>query len=414
MIYVAILGHGVVGSGVAEVLLKNRSSIAHKVGEELEIRRILDLRDFPDSPYADRFTKNFDEILQDPEIRIVVETMGGLHPAYDFVKSCLLAGKNVVTSNKELVAAKGDELLEIARDNNLNFLFEASVGGGIPILRPLDQCLAANEVCEIAGILNGTTNFMLTKMIEEDMPFEEALALAQKLGYAERNPSADIDGHDACRKICILASLAFGKHVHPDQVHTEGIAAITLADVQAAEAYGGVIKLIGRVHKLPDGHLHCMVSPMVLPKTSLLADVNDVFNGILVRGDAIGDVVFYGRGAGKLPTASAVVADVIDEAKHLSARKYFFWSRGQEGYVRDYREEPSAELIRTRFASGTAEEARQRVQAVFPAAAFVTVPDGPQDEIVWVSPVLPEKELVGQLDSLQDLTVVSRVRIAAL
>ena len=244
MVYVAILGHGVVGSGVAEVLRKNADSIAHKAGEPIEIRRILDLREFPDLPYADKFTKEFDDILHDPDIRIVVETMGGLHPAYDFVKSCLLAGKNVVTSNKELVAAKGDELLEIAKNNNLNFLFEASVGGGIPILRPIDQCLAANEVYEIAGILNGTTNFMLTRMIEDHMSFEDALALAQKLGYAERNPSADVDGHDACRKICILASLAFGKHVYPEQIHTEGIGNITLDDVKFAEAYGGVIKLI--------------------------------------------------------------------------------------------------------------------------------------------------------------------------
>ena len=220
MIQVAILGHGVVGSGVAEVLRKNAASIAHKAGEAIEIKRILDLREFPDSPYAELFTKNFEDILHDPEIRIVVETMGGLRPAYDFVKSCLLADKSVVTSNKELVAAKGDELLEIAKDRNLNFLFEASVGGGIPILRPIDQCLAANEVYEIAGILNGTTNFMLTKMIEEGMGFEDALALAQKLGYAERDPSADIDGHDACRKICILASLAFGRHVYPCLLYT--------------------------------------------------------------------------------------------------------------------------------------------------------------------------------------------------
>ena len=338
MVYVAILGHGVVGSGVAEVLRKNADSIAHKAGEPIEIRRILDLREFPDLPYADKFTKEFDDILHDPDIRIVVETMGGLHPAYDFVKSCLLAGKNVVTSNKELVAAKGDELLEIAKNNNLNFLFEASVGGGIPILRPIDQCLAANEVYEIAGILNGTTNFMLTRMIEDHMSFEDALALAQKLGYAERNPSADVDGHDACRKICILASLAFGKHVYPEQIHTEGIGNITLDDVKFAEAYGGVIKLIGRVSRLQDGRVSGLVAPMILPAASLLADVNDVFNGIMVRGDAIGDVVFYGRGAGKLPTASAVVADVVDALKHGSkVHDSLFWQPAEpvEGMLTD-------------------------------------------------------------------------------
>ncbi len=332
MINIAILGHGVVGSGVAEVLERNHDSIAHKAGDTIEVKRILDLRAFPDLPYAHKFTTAFDEIVNDSDIRIVVETMGGLHPAYEFVKACLLAGKSVVTSNKELVAAKGDELLAIAKENNLNFLFEASVGGGIPILRPLDQCLAANEVYEIAGILNGTTNFMLTRMVQDGMEFDEALALAQQLGYAERDPSADVDGHDACRKICILASLAFGKHVYPDGVYTEGIRDITLADVNAAAAGGYVIKLIGRVAKAED-KVRCMVAPMLVPGSSLLSDVNDVFNAIMVRGDAIGDVVFYGRGAGKLPTASAVVADVIDEVKHLRARKYLCWEPAVAEYV---------------------------------------------------------------------------------
>ncbi|MBQ3094737.1 MAG: homoserine dehydrogenase, partial [Clostridia bacterium] len=264
MVSIAIMGHGVVGSGVAEVLLKNTDSIAKKAGKQIEVKRILDLREFPDSPLADRFTKDFNEIVGDREISIGVETMGGLHPSYEFVKACLESGKSVVTSNKELVAAKGDELLKIAKANNLNFLFEASVGGGIPILRPLDQCLAANEVSEIAGILNGTTNFMLTKMIEDDMSFDDALALAQQLGYAEREPSADVDGHDAARKICILASLAFGRHVFPDQVHTEGIRGVSLEDVKCAASIGGVIKLIGRAKKQGD-NISCIVAPMVLP-----------------------------------------------------------------------------------------------------------------------------------------------------
>ncbi len=410
MIYVAILGHGVVGSGVAEVLRKNAQSIAHKAGDTIEIRRILDLREFPDSPYAALFTKDFKDILNDGDIRIVVETMGGLHPAYEFVKSCLLAGKSVVTSNKELVAAKGDELLEIARDNNLNFLFEASVGGGIPILRPIDQCLAANEVYEIAGILNGTTNFMLTKMIEEHMSFEDALALAQKLGYAERNPSADVDGHDACRKICILASLAFGRHVYPDQVHTEGISHITLDDVKYADAWGGVIKLIGRVVKRPDGRLNALVAPMILPRTSLLADVNDVFNGIMVRGDAIGDVVFYGRGAGKLPTASAVVADVIDEVKHIGARKYLFWERGSADYVADYKEGRDAALVRLQCTDIPAAPAQ--VAAVFGEVSYVHAPHAAADEVAFVTPVMAEGELDDKLAQLQSMQLVSRIRIA--
>ena len=407
MIYMAILGHGVVGSGVAEVLRKNAASIAHKAGDTIEIRRILDLREFPDLPYADLFTKNFDDILNDPEIRIVVETMGGLHPAYEFVKSCLTAGKSVVTSNKELVAAKGDELLEIARENNLNFLFEASVGGGIPILRPIDQCLAANEVYEIAGILNGTTNFMLTRMIEDQMSFEDALALAQQLGYAERNPAADVEGHDACRKICILASLAFGRHVFPEQVHTDGITHISLADVSYADALDGVIKLIGRAIKRPDGKLYCLVAPMILPKSSLLSDVNDVFNGIMVRGDAIGDVVFYGRGAGKLPTASAVVADVIDEVKHLGARKYLFWERGAADYVVDYTEGELSELVRVRDEDGAA----AKIAAVFGDVRFVQADNVPAGELAFVTPVLTEGALTDKLDA-SGLSVINRVRIA--
>ena len=236
MIEIAILGHGVVGSGVVEVLATHKDSILKRAQNEINIKYILDLKEFPDSPFADRFTKNFEDIIQDDDVKIVVEVMGGLHPAFEFVKQCLEKGKSVVTSNKELVASKGAELLKIAKEKNVNFLFEASVGGGIPIIRPIHQCLAANDVIEIAGILNGTTNFILTKMIRDQMSFEDALALAQKLGYAERNPAADIEGDDACRKICILASLAFGKHVYPDQVHTEGITKVTLGDVEYAEA----------------------------------------------------------------------------------------------------------------------------------------------------------------------------------
>lgn len=410
MVNVAIMGHGVVGSGVAEVLLKNAANIAHKAGTPVEIRRILDLRDFPDLPYADRFTKNFDDILHDEEIRVVVETMGGLHPAYEFVKACLQADKSVVTSNKELVAAKGDELLEIARSRNQNFLFEASVGGGIPILRPIDQCLAANEVYEIAGILNGTTNFMLTKMVEEGMSFDEALARAQTLGYAERDPSADIEGHDACRKICILASLAFGKHVYPAQVYTEGITDVQPADVRYAAAYGSVIKLLGRAKKLPDGRLYVLVAPMLLSESSLLADVHDVFNGIMVRGDAIGDVVFYGRGAGKLPTASAVVADIIDEVKHLKARKYLFWERGSDDYVIDHRQGETALYARLRCAD--VPQAIEQVRAQFGDVTRLVVEDAPPEELAFVTPAGREGELMEKLGALTDVAVLARIRVA--
>ena len=412
MVYVAILGHGVVGSGVAQVLRENADSIENKAGQALAVKRILDLREFPDDPYADRFTKNFDEILNDADIRIVVETMGGLHPAYDFVKACLLAGKSVVTSNKELVAAKGDELLCIAKEKNVNFLFEASVGGGIPILRPLDQCLAANHVHEIAGILNGTTNFMLTKMFEEDMDFGDALALAQKLGYAERDPSADVGGHDTCRKICILASLAFGKHVYPDQVYTEGIEMVSAADVACAAALDRVIKLIGFVRMLDDGRLHCLVAPMLVSKDSLLSDVKDVFNGIQVRGDVIGDVMFYGRGAGKLPTASAVVADVIDEVKHLENRKTIFWAAGEADYVAPVGEAAYAMMLR--LAANDRQAAIDRVKTVWTDATVLDADASPAGEVVVVTGHLTECALKADLDRLALGAPISRIRMADL
>ncbi|MDR1563858.1 MAG: homoserine dehydrogenase [Oscillospiraceae bacterium] len=336
MVYIAILGHGVVGSGVVEVMLHNADNINSRVKEEIFIKHILDLRSFPESPLASRFTTDFENIINDSEIRIVVEVMGGVHPAYDFVKRCLLAGKSVVTSNKELVAVKGAELIRVASENNVNFLFEASVGGGIPILRPLSQCLAANRVSEIAGILNGTTNFILTKMIKEQVSFEDALAEAQSLGYAERDPAADVDGHDACRKICILAALAFGKHVYPEAVYTQGIRSVKLEDVAYAENWGGVIKLIGLVREVENGKLQICVAPMLVSRESQIASVDGVFNGIKVNGDATGEIVFYGRGAGKLPTASAVVADIIDCVKHLSARKYLFWEDCDGSNIESY------------------------------------------------------------------------------
>ena len=346
MISVAIMGHGTVGSGVAEILTTHKQKLFKAVGEELYVKHILDLREFPDSPLADRFTKNFEDIVNDIEVRVVVEVMGGTNPAYDFVKRCLQAGKSVVTSNKELVAKHGAELLAVAKENNANFLFEASVGGGIPIIRPLSQCLVANEVDEIAGILNGTTNFIFGKMINDNMDFSDALKLAQDLGYAERNPEADIEGHDACRKICILASLAFGKHIYPDNVYTKGISEITLDDVKYADSLNYVIKLIGDVKKTEDGKLDILVAPMLLPKDCILSDINDVFNGILVKGDCTGDVMFYGKGAGKLPTASAVVADVVDCAKHLKARKRIFWTDSDESQVASYKDSKTAMYIR--------------------------------------------------------------------
>jgi homoserine dehydrogenase len=412
MVEIAVMGYGTVGSGVVEVLTKHVESIAARAKEQIDIKYILDLRDFPGSPFENKFTKSFDTILNDPEVRIVVEVMGGLHPAYDYVKKCLENGKSVVTSNKELVAAKGAELLKIAQKNNLNFLFEASVGGGIPIIRPISQCLAANEVVEIAGILNGTTNFILTKMIREKKGFDETLALAQKLGYAERNPAADIEGADACRKICILASLAYGKHVYPEQVHTEGITKITLRDVEYAAAWGGVVKLIGMVKRVKNGKVQIIVCPMFLPRESQLATVDDVFNGILVRGDSTGDVVFYGKGAGKLPTASAVVADIIDCVKHFKARKYLYWDDGAPEYVEDYLENETAMYICLK----THGDVSGLMKDLFGNAEQITRRNAEPGEMAFVTPVMKEKDIVEKIAHLSEsgVEILNTIRIGDL
>lgn len=312
----AVLGYGVVGSGVVELFYKNKKSIEKRAGTEMDVKYILDLRDFPESPYRDKLTKNFDDILNDDEVTSVAECMGGVEPAYTFVKACLEKGKSVSTSNKELVAAKGDILLKTAKENNCNFFFEASVGGAIPIIRPLHRCLAANDITRVAGILNGTTNFILTKMYNDNMPFDKALALAQELGYAEKDPTADIEGHDACRKICIISSLVFGKHVYPKDVYTKGISAIELCDVAAADVLGHGVKLVASVTALDDNKILPAVMPMLVSYDDIMAGVNDVFNAVVVYGDGIDKTMFYGRGAGKLPTASAVLGDVIEAVKH--------------------------------------------------------------------------------------------------
>lgn len=345
MINIAILGFGVVGSGVAEVIKQNSDSLCEKLGgQEINIKYILDKRSFPEHELGDRVTCDFDKIVSDPEIIMVVETMGGSHPAYEFSKRALEAGKNVVTSNKEVVANFGTELLAIARENNVNYLFEASVGGGIPIIRPMWQCLAANKIESVCGILNGTTNFILTKMIDENMDFSDALSLAQSLGYAEANPAADVEGMDTCRKICILASLAFGKTVSPDSVHCEGITEITLDDVAAASQLGYAIKLLGRAQSTPDG-TYVITAPHLVSYENPMAGVGDVYNAITVCGNAVGDVMFYGRGAGKMPTASAVVADIVDIAREC--KKAITWELSDKDPVIDYKKAKTSFFVRT-------------------------------------------------------------------
>ena len=316
MIKVAVLGYGNIGSGVVQVLLKNNETIAKKAGDEIVPACILDLRDFPGDVMEDKVVKDINLITQNPEISIVVETMGGTKPAYAFVKACLEAGKHVATSNKELVAAHGPELLEIAKAHHVSFLFEASVGGGIPIIRPLVSSITSDAVTEITGILNGTTNYMLTKMSEDGLDYDAVLEDAQERGYAERNPAADVEGHDARRKIAILSSLAFGKYVDYEDVYTEGITKITSADFAYAKVLGSRIKLFGTSKKKDDGSISTMVCPVMITNEHPLFAVNDVMNAILVRGESMGDLMFYGAGAGKLPTASAVVADVVNAARN--------------------------------------------------------------------------------------------------
>lgn len=341
----AIIGFGTVGSGIYEILKKN--SFKEKAGEDIDLKRILDIRDFGDHEASELFTKDFDVLCGDAEIDVVAETMGGLHPAYEYTKRLLAAGKSVVTSNKELVATYGPELLKIASENNVNYMFEASVGGGIPIIRPMTSCLLANNIEKIAGILNGTTNYILTEMFEKGKSFEAALADAQKLGYAERNPAADVEGYDACRKIAILASLAWGRFVPYDSVKTEGITAISEEDVKGAESLGRVIKLIGYAEKAGD-KINIMVRPMLVDKKMMLAGVSGVFNAVEVKGDFLGEAMFYGRGAGKEATASAVTADIIDCVKHKDSKKHnIYWSTEDNDFVLKPGADEASYFIRT-------------------------------------------------------------------
>ena len=336
MISVALLGFGVVGSGCAEVLTANKEKIEAHIGQEINIKYILDLREFPDSPFGHLVVHDFNTILNDPEVSVVAEMMGGSHPAYDFTKALLKAGKSVVTSNKEVVSTFGVELLTIAAENNARYLFEASVGGGIPIIRPLTNDLVANEILSIDGILNGTTNFILTKMRNEGSDFSEVLTEAQRLGYAEANPSADVDGVDAARKISILAALASGKLVDPKKVATEGIREVTPADMETARKLACTIKLIGHDETDENGKISVSVAPRFVPIASPLSTIDDVFNGILVKGNMLGDSLFYGRGAGKLPTASAVCADIIDAAfTDASHAKKLTWVAADDNDIAD-------------------------------------------------------------------------------
>lgn len=384
MINVAVMGHGTVGSGVVEILMTHVASIAEKVGDEIRVKYILDLRDLPEH-LADKAVKDFSVIENDPEVDIVVEVMGGVGAALEFSRRALNAGKSVVTSNKEVVAAHGYELTQLAKEKGVSYLFEASVGGGIPIIRPMSQCLAANDIQEIRGILNGTTNYILTRMIRAGLSFEDALAEAQQLGYAERDPSADVLGHDACRKICILSALAFGRHIYPRQITAEGITAIALADVDYASVAGKKIKLLGRAIRQQDGKVCAYVAPHLVDQSNPLAGVEDVFNAIAVRGDSVGNVMFYGPGAGKLPTASAVVADVMDIAVHRGNRKPICWADGGEDVVCGVEELESCWYVRTLTSDIALQSALGEVKILSKGgveAACITVAEMTRDELL--------------------------------
>ena len=394
---IAVMGYGTIGSGVVEVLEINKEKIAKRAGEPIEVKYVLDLREFPGTPIENKIVHDYKVIAEDPEIGIVVETMGGVEPAFTFVKAMLEAGKQVATSNKNLVAAKGAELIKVARDHGVNFQFEASVGGGIPIIRPLNKCLTADEIEEITGILNGTTNYMLTKMTEEGADFDEVLKDAQDKGYAEKDPTADIEGYDPCRKIAILTSLVAGQQVDFEDIHCEGITKITPEDIKYAKAMHRAIKLLASSRKVGDSYT-CLVAPYMIDDTHPLSGVNGVFNGVFLRGNVLGDAMFYGSGAGKLPTASAVVADVVDMTKHQNTNIYIDWKPEKLTLV-SYDDSVNSFFVRT-------DSPKSEVEAVFGHVDYIeNVVDG---EYAFTTGDMTEKDFA---DKASKVNVINRIRL---
>lgn len=402
MINIAVLGYGTVGSGVVEVINTNHKSINKRAGEEIHIKYVLDLRDFPGDPVQEVLVHDYETIVNDPEVQIVVEVMGGTEPAFTFVKRALLAGKSVCTSNKALVAKHGPELMEIARENNINFLFEASCGGGIPIIRPLNSSLTADEIDEITGILNGTTNYMLYKMSTEGSEFDDVLKEAQAKGYAEADPTADVEGYDSCRKIAILSSLAYGRFLDYEQIYTEGITKITPEDMAYAKELGMTIKLLGTSRKVGENSFYAMVAPFLLGQESPLYSVNDVFNGIFVHGNVLGDAMFYGSGAGKLPTASAVVADVVDIARHLHKTIMTNWTNEQLELM-------DIEDVRGRFFVRVKGCTLEAVKEAFGPVQIVNLKSCP-DEFAFITSVMPQKEYRVKAQKLGS-SVITMIRV---
>ena len=399
MIQVAVLGYGTVGSGVVEVIETNKADINKKAGEELNVKYILDLRDFPGDPYENKVVHDYQVIVNDPEVSVICETMGGIKPAYDFTKQALLAGKSVCTSNKELVANHGPELIRIAKENHCNYLFEASVGGGIPIIRPLNYSLTAEKIDAITGILNGTTNYILTKMDKEGADFEDVLKEAQEKGYAERNPEADVEGYDACRKIAILSSLMCGKNVKYEDIYTEGITKISAADFKYAKQMNKSVKLLAMSRETEEGFF-AMVAPFMISREHPLYCVNDVFNAVYVHGNMLGDSMYYGRGAGKLPTASAVVSDVIDCARHQGKTVMCFWD-DENVKVSDIGEDKRKFFVRVKA------DKKEEAMKAFGALAEVNV--GIAEEFAFMTQTMAEKDFDDKIAQIGGC--INRIRI---
>lgn len=403
MINIAVLGYGTVGSGVVEVIKTNQEIVNKKSGQDINIKYVLDLREFPGDSVMDILVHDYDIILNDPEVEVIAEVMGGIEPAYTFVKSALEKGKSVCTSNKELVAKHGPELIKIAREHNRNFLFEASVGGGIPIIRPLNECITADDINSITGILNGTTNFILTKMCKEGLEFDTVLKEAQDLGYAERNPSADVDGFDACRKIAILASLAYGKNVDFEDIYTEGITKITDIDFKYANKINHSVKLFGEAKKV-NGEIYAYVAPVMIDNSNPLFSVDGVFNGILVNGNVLGDVMFYGSGAGKLPTASAVVSDIVAAVKYLNTSSEIVWSE-EKLELADIKKSEKKFFVRVQ---GNVTDKLEQIENVFGKVEVIEA-EGVKDEFAFITEVMSEQKYEDNADKVEG--IITRIRM---
>lgn len=402
MINVAVLGYGTVGSGVVEVINTNHESINKRAGQEINVKYVLDLRDFPGDPVEKILVHDYEQIVNDPEVDIVVEVMGGVEPAYTFVKKALLAGKNVCTSNKALVADKGRELMDIAREKNINFLFEASCGGGIPIIRVINSSLTGDEIDEVTGILNGTTNYMLYKMSTEGCEFDTVLKEAQQKGYAEADPTADVEGYDTCRKIAILSSLAYSEYFDYKDIYTEGITKITPEDMEYAAKLGRTIKLLGTSRRNADGTCYAMVAPFLIGRDSPLYSVNDVFNAVFVHGNMLGDAMFYGSGAGKLPTASAVVGDIVDAAKHLHTNIFTNWN-STPAKLRPL------DQVSGRFFVRVKKEAAEEAKEVFENADMICLDQLPE-ECAFITTDMTQGEFCAKAEKLGD-KVLAKIRV---